>query len=98
MRAMLLLNVVMYQLDGLLGPAIACCPSTKMSNHTFALAASTRPSKNSKMASNVSTNVLLHVWLINHVASPTHSLVSACSMSSLAALPRLSDVRGLITV
>ena len=98
MRAMQLLNVVMYQLDGLLGPAIACCPSTNTSNHTFALAASCRPSKKSKMASSVSTNVLPHVWLMNHVASPTHSLLSACSMSSLATLPRLSDVRGLITV
>jgi len=98
MRWMLLLNVDMYQLDGLLGPAIACCPSTITSNQTLALAASLRPSKNSEMASSVSTNGLPHVWLMNHVASPTCCLVSPCIMSSLATLPRLRAVRGLITV
>ena len=96
MRPMQLLNVVMYQLDGLLGPAIACCPSTSTSNHTFAVAASSRPSKNSSTASSVSHKALPHVWLTNHVASPTKARVSACSRSSLATLQRLRDVRGLM--
>jgi len=98
MRVIHSLKVVMYQLEGLLGPAIACCPSTSTSNHTLAVATSSRPSKNSKTASSVSANALLQVWLMNQVASPTLSIVSACAISSLARLPRLRDVRGLMTV
>ena len=71
MRAMLLLNVPIHHDDGLLGPAIACCPSTSTSNHTFAVAASSRPSKNSSTAASVSANALPHVWLMNQEAGPT---------------------------
>ena len=71
MRAMLSLKMLIHHDDGLLGPALTCCDVTNTSNHTLALAASARPSKNSNTASRVSANELLHVWLMNHVAGAT---------------------------
>ncbi len=94
MRAMLLLNVVIHHVDGLLGPALACCDVTITSSHTLALAASSRPSKNNSTASSVSANALLHVWLMNHVASPTCCAVSPRDVSRCVRLSRLRHVYG----
>ena len=71
MRAMLLLNVFMYHSGVLLRPSTTCCESTNTSNHSTACAASARPSKKCKMASTVSGNGLLQVWLMNQFAGPT---------------------------
>ena len=94
MRAMLLLNVPIHHDDGLLGPALACCDVTITSNQTLELAASSRPSKNSSTASSVSANALLHVWLMNHVASPTCCAASPRATSRSVTLPRLHHVNG----
>jgi hypothetical protein len=71
MRAILCLKVPIHHDDGFDGPALACCAVTMKSSHTNAAAPSSLPSKNNSTASSVSTNALPHVWLINHVASPT---------------------------
>ena len=71
MRAMLCLNVPIHHDDGFDGPALACCGVTRKSSHTNAVALSSRPSKNKSTAPSVSTNALLHVWLMNHVAGAT---------------------------
>ena len=94
MRAMLSLKVLIHHDDGLLGPVLPCCDVTITSNHTLALAASARPSKNSSTASSVSANSLLHVWLMNQVASPTCLAVSPFAISCSATLQRLCDVNG----
>ena len=94
MRAMLSLKVLIHHDDGLLGPVLPCCDVTITSNHTLALAASARPSKNSSTASSVSANALLHVWLINHVASPTCCAVSPFAISCSVTPQRLRDVNG----
>ena len=94
MRAMLLWNVPIHHDGGLLGPALKCCDVTITSSHTLALAASSRPSKNSSTASSVSANALLHVWLMNHVASPTWCRVFSCDKSSCAMLLRLRQLLG----
>ncbi len=94
MRAMLLLNVLIHHHDGLLGPALTCCDVTITSSHTLALAASSRPSKNSSKASSVSANALLHVWLMNHVASPTCCAASPRDISRSVTLLRLHHVNG----
>ncbi len=94
MRAMLSLKVLIHHDDGLLGPALPCCDVTITSNHTLAFAASLRPSKNSSTASSVSANALLHVWLINHVASPTCCAFSPRASSCSVTLPRLRHVNG----
>ncbi len=70
-------------------PVHPCCDVTITSIQTLALAASSRPSKNSSTASSVSANALLHVWLMNQVASPTCCAVSPRSIShAAAAAPR----------
>ena len=94
MRAMLLLNVPIHHDGGLLGPALKCCDVTITSSHTLALPASSRPSKNSSTASSVSANALLHVWLMNHVASPTCCAASPRATSRSVTLPRLHHVNG----
>ena len=94
MRAMLLLNVPIHHDGGLLGPALECCDVTITSSHTLALPASSRPSKNSSTASSVSANALLHVWLMNHVASPTCCAASPRATSRSVTLPRLHHVNG----
>ena len=94
MRMMLFLNVDMNHCVDLLGPAQACCESTKMSNQSFAVPASSRPSKNFNIASSVSAKGLLHVWLTNQVAGPTFCAVALLAHSSSATLQRCRDVRG----
>jgi hypothetical protein len=94
MRAMPSLNVLIHHVNGLLGPALACCDVTITSSHTLAPAASSRPSKNSSTASSVSANALLHVWLMNHVASPTCCAVSPRPISCCVTLPRSRHVYG----
>jgi len=72
MRAMLLLNVVMYHCGVLHAPSLACCESTKTSNQSLAYSrALPAPRKTQTLQSSVSGNALLHVWLTNHVAGPT---------------------------
>ena len=84
MRAMLSLKVLIHHDDGLLGPVLPCCDVTITSNHTLALAASSRPSKNMRMASRVSAigGVVPHVAdeprRIPHVlrcVAPRHQLL-----------------------
>jgi hypothetical protein len=91
---MLLLNVLIHHDGGLLGPALKCCDVTSTSNHTLAVSASSHPSKNSGTASSVSANALLHVWLMNHVASPTCCAASPCANSRSITLPWLHHVNG----
>ena len=95
MRAMLSLNVFIQNDDGLLGPAVACCEVTRTSNQSTALQVSGRPSKNNRIASSVSTNALLHVWLTNHEAGATCCAVSTRAISRSLKLQRFSHVKGL---